>query len=219
MKTIIHDGYDGKCSEDCYDICFFDNLSEPVIRDGGEPFKSCYDVEVAYHVHNLVDPSRSLAKGIFELLDREHNEKTLWPLCDGLSRLCWDLGVDPYQPKRNDQLVFWTMFPKGAAECFAESYMKWNGFLERHRNVVLVLNNPAFYADRNATERRLVEIAEDDGQRFALDRTKKLPTPETLAREIALLNHGFHHPERVAPLTARLATSIAETMSDWGLIP
>lgn len=29
MKTIIHDGYDGKCSEDCYDICFFDNLSDP----------------------------------------------------------------------------------------------------------------------------------------------------------------------------------------------
>lgn len=219
MRTIFHCGYDGKPVEDWYDDCFFSNVEAPVIRDGGEPFKSCYDIEWSYHVHNLVDPSRSLAQGVLELLGRGHDEISLWPLCDCLSRLCRDLGVDPHQPKRNDQLVFWTMFPKGAAECLAESYMKRNGFLERHRNVVLVLNNPAFYADRNATERRLVEIAEDDGQRFALDRTKILPTPETLAREIAMLNHGFHHPERVAPLTARLATSIAETMSDGGLIP
>lgn len=219
MRTIFHCGYDGKPVEDWFNDCVFNNLEEPVIRGGGEPVKSCYDIEWSYHVHNLVDPSRSLAKGVLALLAREHDKISLWPLCDCLSRLCRDLGLDPHQPKRTDQLAFWTMFPQGAAECLAESYMKRNGFLERHRDAVLVLNNPFFYSDKNATEKRLVEIAEDDGQRFALDRTKIIPPPETLAREIALLGHGFRHPERVAPLTERLTAPIAATMSDWGLVP
>lgn len=217
MKTIIHDGYDGKLPADCYDICYFHNMEEPVVRAGGEPFKSCYDIEVSFHVYNLVDPSRSFAKGVFELLNKEH-ERSLWPVCDCLSQLCWDLGVDPHLPKRSDQLAFWTMFPKGAAECLADSYMKRNGFLEKHRGAVLVLNNPFFHADPNATEKRLVEIAENDGQRYALDRTKILPPPEVLAREIAFLAHGFLHPEKVASLAERLTPSIADAMSAWGLL-
>ena len=82
-----------------------------------------------------------------------------------------------------------------------------------------VLNNPFFHKDRNATERRLVEIAEDGGVRFALDRTKFLPAPEILAREIALLNHGFRDTKNVDAVRERLTVSIAETMEDWGLEP
>lgn len=55
--------------------------------------------------------------------------------------------------------------------------------------------------------------------RFALDRIAVIPPPETLAREIALLNHGLRDPGNVEPVRARLAASIAETMSDWGLEP
>ena len=82
-----------------------------------------------------------------------------------------------------------------------------------------VLNNPFFHKDRNATERRLVEIAEDGGVRFALDRTKFLPAPEILAREIALLNHGFRDTKNMESVREKLSASIAETMEDWGLIP
>ncbi len=93
-------------------------------------------------------------------------------------------------------------------------------FNAKHADVVRVLNNPFFYKDRNATERRLVEIAEDNGLRFALDRISVIPTPEVLAREIALLNYGAREPPGVIDaVRERLSASIAETMEDWGLIP
>ena len=85
--------------------------------------------------------------------------------------------------------------------------------------IVRVLNNPFFHKDRNATERRLVEIAEDCGMRFALDRAKFLPAPEILAREIALLNHGFRDTKNMDAVREKLTVSIAETMEDWDLIP
>lgn len=218
MKILFHCGYDGKPIEDMYDDCVFDNLAEPIIRDGGEPVKSCYDIEWSSHVSNLVDPSRSLAKGVVDLLNGGHDGISLWPACDCLSQLCRDLGLDPHRPKRTDRFAFWTMFPKGAAECLADSYMKRTGFLGKTEETVLILNNPFFHADPNATEKRLVEIAENDGQRYALDRTKILPPPEVLAREIALLAHGFLHPEKVVPLAERLTPSIADAMSAWGLL-
>ena len=219
MKTVFHCGYDGKPIEEWYDDCVFDNLSAPRVREGGEPFKSCYDIEWSYHVCNLVDPSRSIAKEVVELLGMDHNESSWWPVCDWLFQLCLDFGLDPHQPSRTDRLAFLSMFPIGAADCFADSYMKRTGFLDRHRNIALVLNNPFFYADKNATERRLVEIAEDDGFLFALDRTKVLPSPQVLADEIAWMNHGVQQPEAVIPLAKRLAPAIAEAMDNWGLIP
>ena len=111
------------------------------------------------------------------------------------------------------------MFPDGVAQALSACYMKDDRFLAKHTDVVRVLNNPFFYKDRNATERRLVELAEDGGMRFAVDRTKFLPAPEILAREIALLNHGFHDTKNVDAVRERLTVSIAETMEDWGLIP
>lgn len=219
MKTVFHCGYDGKPLEEWYDDCFFDNLAAPIVREGGEPFKSCYDIEWSYHVCNLVDSSRSIAKGVIELLNKGHDSISLWPLCDCLNRLCLDFGLDPKCPSRSDQLAFWTMFPKGAADCLADSYMKRTGFLEKHRGVPLVLNNLFFHADKNPTDRRLVEIAEDDGFLFTLDRAKYLPSPQVLADEIAMLNHGFEQPKAIASIAQRLTPSIAETMADWGLTP
>ena len=92
-------------------------------------------------------------------------------------------------------------------------------YLEKHGETVCVLNNPFFHKDPNANERRLVEIAEDNGLRFALDRISVLPQPDVLAREIALLNHGFRDSRNVESVCETLTTSIAETMEDWGLEP
>lgn len=92
-------------------------------------------------------------------------------------------------------------------------------YLEKHGEAVRVLNNPFFYQDPNANDRRLVEIAEDNGLRFALDRIDVLPRPDVLAREIALLNHGFRDSRNVEPVCEKLTASIAETMEDWGLEP
>ena len=218
MKTVFHCGYDGKPIEEWYHECFFDNLAAPVIRTGGEPFKSCYDIEWSFHIYNLVDPSRSLAKAVIALLDKGNWDEPNWTVCDCLFQLCRDFGMTPHLPSRTDRLAFWTMFPKGTADCIANSYMKREGFLEKPKGTALVLNNPFFHADKNATEKRLVEIAETDGLLFALDRTKILPSPEVLAKEIALLLHGLRHPESVAPLAGRLSPPIAETMADWGLL-
>ena len=97
--------------------------------------------------------------------------------------------------------------------------MKDYSLLAKHHEAVRVLNNPFFYQDPSANERRLVEIAEDNGLRFALDRTVVLPPPNVLAREIALLNHGFRGSRNVESVSERLTASIAETMEDWGLEP
>ena len=108
--------------------------------------------------------------------------------------------------------------PKAASD-LVDEILKDCSLLEKHRNTVRVLNNPFFHKDPNANERRLVEIAEDGGLRFALDRIAVLPSPDVLAREIALLNHGLRDPENVEPVRSKLSASIAETMSDWGLEP
>ena len=89
----------------------------------------------------------------------------------------------------------------------------------RPGNYNLINNNPFFYKDRNATERRLVAIAEDSGLRFALDRISVIPSAAVLAREIALLNYGGRNPQKVESAQSNLVISIAETMTDWGLNP
>ena len=92
-------------------------------------------------------------------------------------------------------------------------------FNAKHADIARVLNNPFFYKDRNATERRLVAIAEDSGLRFALDRISVILSAAVLAREIALLNYGGRNPQKVESAQSNLVISIAETMTDWGLNP
>ena len=218
MKVFFHCGYDGIPDETWYDDCFLDNREEPIIRKGGDPFKDCYDIEWSYHISHVVDPCRSLTHPVIKLLDGNYRE-THWTACDCLSVLIADMEVNRRYPSREDVIAFWTMFPDGVAEALSNSYMKDSRFMGRHAEAVRVLNNPFFHKDPNANERRLVEIAEDNGLRFALDRIAILPSPSVLAREIALLNHGLRDPKNVEPVRARLAASIAETMEDWGLEP
>ncbi len=220
MKVNFYHGYDGDANEASYFSCFFDNLSEPLLRPGAEPFKSCYSVEWSYHAYNLVDPRRSVVVPIVRLFEINNFDRiSKWPVCDCLLILLRDFGLDVHQPSREEAIAFRTMFPAETADCLADSYMKLRGYAEIYADAMRVLNNPFFHKDPNANERRLVEIAEDNGLRFALDRIAVIPPPETLAREIALLNHGLRDPGSVEPVRARLAASIAETMSDWGLEP
>ncbi len=219
MKVNFYCGYDGRPDESMYDDCFLDNRQEPVVRSGGETFKSCYDIEWSYFVYHVIDPSRSRASPVLELMDWG-NWDSHWTTCDCISVMIADMGINRRHPSREDAVAFWTMFPDGVAQALSACYMKDDRFLAKHTDVVRVLNNPFFYKDRNATERRLVEIAEDNGLRFALDRISVIPTPEVLAREIALLNYGAREPPGVIDaVRERLSASIAETMEDWGLIP
>ncbi len=218
MKLRIQQGYDSPPEETAYDDCVLDNRNELIVRKGGEPIKSCYPVEWSYFVHHVIDPMRSLAAPVIGLLERP-SESSKWPTCDYLSHLVADIGLDCWHPSRENAVVFWTVFPDGTADCLADSYLQDRSYLAKHGDAVRVLNNPFFHKDPNANERRLVEIAEDNGLRFALDRIAVLPPPETLAREIALLNHGFRNSEKVESVQSCLVASIAETMADWGLKP
>ena len=196
--------------------CYLDNRMEAVVRQGSEPFLGSHEIEEGYRIIHIVDPARSLAFPILDYMDWCIGEP-YWEKCDRLSTLIADMGIDRHHPSREDVIAFWTMFPDGVAEALSKCYMKDCSLLPKHSDVVRVLNNPFFHKDPNANERRLVEIAEDNGLRFALDRIAVIPPPETLAREIALLNHGFRDPKNVEPVRARLAAFIAETMEDWGL--
>ena len=217
MKVNFYHGYDGGDDERQYGDPDFDNRLEPIIRTGGDPFKSCYDIEWCYHVCHVIDPARSLAASVINLMDGNYRDPH-WDICDILSVLIVDMGINRRHLSSKDAIAFWTMFPDGVAEALANRW-SWSGLLAKHGDAVRVLNNPFFHKDPNANERRLVEIAEDNGLRFALDRISVIPPPETLAREIALLNHGLRDPGNIEPVRARLAASIAETMSDWGLEP
>lgn len=220
MKVNFYHSYDGDADEASYVSCFFDNLSEPILRPGAEPFKSCYSVEWSYHVYNLVDPRRSVVAPIVRLFKISNFDRiSKWPVCDCLLVLLRDFGLDAHQPSRTERIAFQTLFPAETADYLADSYVKLRGYADFRDDTVRVLNNPFFHKDPNANERRLVEIAADGGLRFALDRIAVLPSPDVLAREIALLNHGLRDPENVEPVRARLSASIAETMSNWGLEP
>ena len=95
--------------------------------------------------------------------------------------------------------------------------MKRTAYINRCEGYVRVLNNPSFHAKRNASDRLLVEIATENGVRYALDRSRCIASPEALATEIALLNYGYTQPTKVSEAERRLALQIREVMDDWGL--
>ena len=218
MKVNFYHGYDGGNNEEQYGEPEVDNRTQPIIRKGGEPFKSCYDLEWCYHVCHVIDPARSLAIPVLNLMDWKSTGIS-WAVCDRLYVLIPDMGISRRKLSREDIVAFWTMFPGAVAEALSESVANDESLLEKYSDVVRVLNNPFFYKDRNASEHRLVEIAEDNGLRFALDRISVIPSPEVLAREIALLNYGGRNPQNVESAQSNIALSIAETMEDWGLKP
>lgn len=223
MKEIVHDGYDmlhdvgGDVSK--IDECFMSNLDAPIVRVGSETFKSYYPIEWCYFGYHTIDPSRSFAKMMIEKMKMENDSSSHWPAADMFVGLIHDLGFDYHHLTDVDLVAFWTMFPIETADFLAYSFFKRSAYLNSKPETVRVLNNPRFYVDPNPSEKRLVEIAEVNDFRFALDRANVLPAPEVLAREITLLNYGMSSPESVDAKTEALTKSIAETMDDWGLVP
>ena len=219
MKEILHtDSEDSQYSID-YDDCMFANLDAPLVRSGGEPFKSYYSVEEGYYCFSAIDPSRSFVETMLKTMDERCSESNNWPACDATCVLLFDLGFDIVHLTKADIVAFWTMFPKGVSEFLSLPYLRLRSFNSPHGDVVRVLNNPYFYRDANAPERRLVEIASVGGFRFALDRASYIAPASVLARELALLNYGCKEPNKVEAVAERLTTEIAEVMDDWGLTP
>lgn len=222
MKRIVHYGYDltpNTNLDDGYSDCVLDNTREPIVRDGREAFESHYPIEWCYPVFHRIDPSRSFGKPLLALLDRDCDSVSKWPTCDILQTLLVDLGLDDVRhPDENALIAFRSMFPIGVADCLAESYLKRSAFLKPCQDAARVVNNPFFYGFPNASERRLVEIAEIGGVRYALDRTKVVADPVVLADEVTMLAFGsLDLPEDPAARDA-LRKSIGEVLSDYGLI-
>lgn len=94
MKVIIHEGFDGLVQDERAGECVFNNMKEPVVRTGGEPFKSCYAVEICYYVNHVVDPSRSFVRPVRDMLEGGGDSISLWPICDYLAVLIRDCGLD-----------------------------------------------------------------------------------------------------------------------------
>ena len=221
MREIIHTDYDGRpCPCPAYgDDCTLGNLGAPIVRSGGEPFKSYYAVEWGYYCHSEIDPSRSFVETMVKAMDEQCSESNNWPACDAILVLLGDLGFDLDHLTRADIVAFWTMFPKGLSEFLALPYLRFQNFNNPHGDVVRVLNNPGFYKEANAPERRLVEIATVGGFRFALDRASHIAPAPVLAKELAMLNYGCNEPDKVDAIADGLTTEIAEVLDDWGLVP
>lgn len=218
MKQLVHYGYDMPQDVSKIDDCFMSNLDDPIVRSGDEPFKSYYTIEWCYHGYHTIDPSRSIARIVFEQMYLDNDSVSLWPACDRIGRLLYDLGFDWRHPSKADSVAVWTMFPCGTAKFMAESYWKWSCYLLPYQNTPRVINNPFFYREKSASEKRLVEIAEENGFRYALDRSKYLASPDVFATEIALLNYGYKLPTKRDEAQQRLAKQIHENMANWGLI-
>ena len=216
MKEIVHTDYEGRPCPVDNDDCMLCNLEAPVVRSGDEAFKSYYAVEWCYYCHSAIDPSRSYVETLLKAMDERCSAENNWPASDAIHYLLRDLGYDCEHLAKADLVAFWTMFPKGLSGFLSGPYMKLRSFNHPHCNAVRVLNNPWFYRDVNAPERRLVEIATVGGFRFALDRACYIAQPSVLAKELALLNYGCNEPGRVDAVAEGLTTEIAEVLDDWG---
>ena len=219
MREIIHTDEDGQpLNPTGIDDCMLDNLNAPIIRSGTEPFRSYYAVEYFFYCYSTIDPSRSFVDTLVKVMDERCRAENNWPASDAIYILLRDIGFDCYNFSRADLVAFWTIFPKGLSHFLSLPYMRLTEFNNPHGDMVRVLNNPFFYRDANAPFGRLVEIAEVNGFRFALDRACFIAHPAVLAKELALLNYGCNDPKNVTVIAEGLIPTITETMDDWGLI-
>ena len=197
--------------------CYLNNLDAPVVRAADEPFKSYYSRECCDHGYHVVDLSRSIAAEVIRCMNGENDATSHWPACDVIGTLMLDLGFAGANASCADLLAFAAMFPVGTGAFMADSYLRWERYRARPGNALLVLNNSFFYRSPNVSEKRLIEIAEVNGRRYALDCACFLPSPDVIANELALLNYGYAEPERVAAIASNLVDSISEIMSAAGL--
>lgn len=221
MKEIIHPVYycyPIESVKDKIDECFINNLNEAIVRFGEEPFKSYYTVEIDYYGYSAIDPTRSFVNAVVKVMDEYAGEGNNWPANDAIHYLLRDLGFDERHLTKADLVAFWTMFPRGVSEFLSEPYMELCCYNNPHGDVMRVINNPWFYKDPNAPERRLVEIAEVGGFRYAVDRACFIASPEVLGKELALLSYGCKEPNKVDATAAEITPIIASNLQDWGLI-
>lgn len=85
--------------------------------------------------------------------------------------------------------AYWTTFPRFLSFSDFKRWMEHSVYNNQVKEMTRVINNPFFYCDPNAAETRLLQIAEDCGCSYAVDLVNPYEEAETLAREIALLNH------------------------------
>ena len=128
MREIIHTDEEGSPCTNDYDDCMFANLDAPVVRSGGEPFKSYYSVEEGYYCYSAIDPSRSLVETVLKAIDERSSESNNWPACDAICVLLFDLGFDIVHLTRADIVAFWTMFPKGVSDFLSLPYLRLRCF-------------------------------------------------------------------------------------------
>ena len=187
MRIINHIETDATPTFWDYDDKWMDNRNEPVVRIGGEVFESHYEPEYNCYESYIVDPRRSLCRAVYARVSEY--EAGAWQIADFLTCLLEDIGLRTNSVTRASQVAFWTMFPHGVNRHLEKSYLRICDFNARHFDLPRVINNPFFYAEPNAAETRLLEIAQDSGCTYAIDLVNEAASAEILAREIALLNH------------------------------
>ena len=165
-----------------------DNRSEPVVRIGGEPFECRYEFD-SYEISNFIcDPSRSFVRQVYAAQDKVVPE--FWSFTGFVEHLAKALGLKVDNSPGNAMIVaYWTMFPHFLSLSEVKRRMEHSAYNNQVKGMTRVINNPFFYCDSNAAETRLLQIAEDCGCNYAVDLVNPYETAETLAREIALLNH------------------------------
>ena len=195
---------------DCDDK-WMDNRNEPVVRIGDEVFECHYEPECNCHESYIVDPRRSLCRAVYARVSEF--ETGAWPIADFLICLLADIGLCVSSVTRALQVAFWTMFPHGVNWHLEKSYLRICDFNAKHCDVPRVINNPFFYADPNASETRLLEIVQDSGCTYAIDLANEAASAETLAREIALLNHIHEGDATVESAYGRILLQIAGVLA------
>ena len=189
-----------------------DNRDEPVVRIGGEPFECRYDFDY-YQIANFIcDPTRSLVCQVYAATDKVVAD--FWSFTGFVEHLAKALGLRIDNCPGNAMIVaYWTMFPRFLS--FAE-FRRWMGYCAYNNQVKempRVINNPFFYTDPNAAETRLLEIAQDSGCTYAIDLANEAASAETLAREIALLNHIHEGDASVESAHGRILLQIADVLA------
>ncbi len=190
---------------------WIDNRNEPVVRIGGEVFESHYSPEECYYESYIADPRRSFCRPVYE--NAEDYEPGDWQTADFFIHLVMDVGLIACSSRMARQVAFWTMFPAFVEPHLSLSYLCNCDFKVRHLDVPRVINNPFFHADPGASETRLLEIAQDSGCTYAIDLANEAASAETLAREIALLNHIHEGDATVESAYGRILLQIAGVLA------
>ena len=186
MKIINHIEEDSNPGFLDDDEKWLDNRNEPIVRIGGEVFESHFAPEESLGTY-IADPQRSFLRPLYHVVDKWR--EGAWQVAEFIVCLLLDLGFNLAHPTKAMIVAFWTMFPEGVSSHLSMSWRRIACFNTRHRGILRVINNPFFYCDPNAAETRLLQIAEDSGCTYAVDLANPCASAETLALEIALLNH------------------------------